>query len=435
MPGPSTPARHPRDLSEGQRLGLALSVVLAPGPRVLCLDEPTRGLDYDGQGPPGGELRRPGRARARSVVLATHDVELVAEVADRVVLLADGEVVDDGPVRRVVCSSPVFAPQVARVLAPAEWLTVAEVAGALAGERRRERRPRPGASRRGAGRRPCPARSCRCPARTAAIIAATSLVGLAGFLWPLLLSPAGDAAPPTPATPRGCSWCWCRCSWPWCVSDMADGGLDAKAVALLGVLAACGSALRLAGTGVSGFEAVFFLLIPAGRVYGRAFGFVLGALTLFVSALLTGGVGPWLPVPDARCGVDRLRRRLPAPGAGPGRGRAARRLRRGRRPGLRAAAQPVVLALHRGSRVGAGASWPATRWARTSSASGPSTWPPASAGTCPGPSINCLLMVLAGPGDAAGPAAGGPPGRVRRRRRLRAAPSRARPSSEQGRAG
>ncbi|HEX7443968.1 MAG TPA: ECF transporter S component, partial [Acidimicrobiales bacterium] len=78
------------------------------------------------------------------------------------------------------------------------------------------------------------------------------------------------------------------------VSEIAEGSLDAKAVALLGVLAACGCALRLPG-GVSGFEPVFFLLIPAGRVLGRGFGFVLGALTIFASSLITGGVGPWLP--------------------------------------------------------------------------------------------------------------------------------------------
>ena len=124
--------RHPRDLSEGQRLALALSVVLAPGPRLLCLDEPTRGLDYAAKARLVDQLRGL-VAAGRSVLLATHDVELVAEVADRVVLLADGEVVDDGPVRRVVCGSPVFAPQVARVMAPSEWLTVSEVVGALSG--------------------------------------------------------------------------------------------------------------------------------------------------------------------------------------------------------------------------------------------------------------------------------------------------------------
>src|SRR3954469_6628688 len=79
------------------------------------------------------------------------------------------------------------------------------------------------------------------------------------------------------------------------IAEIADGGIDAKAVAMLGVLAACGAALRPLGAGATGVQPIFFLLIPAGRVLGRGFGFVLGALTLFVSALLTGGVGPWLP--------------------------------------------------------------------------------------------------------------------------------------------
>ena len=79
------------------------------------------------------------------------------------------------------------------------------------------------------------------------------------------------------------------------LSELADGALDAKAVAMLGVLVACGAALRAPSTGVTGFTGVFFLLIPGGRVFGRGFGFVQGALTMFASALLTGGVGPWLP--------------------------------------------------------------------------------------------------------------------------------------------
>jgi energy-coupling factor transport system substrate-specific component len=79
------------------------------------------------------------------------------------------------------------------------------------------------------------------------------------------------------------------------LAEIADGGIDAKAIALLGVLAACGAALRPLGIAATGASPVFFLLIPAGRVLGRGFGFVLGMLTLFGSALLTGGVGPWLP--------------------------------------------------------------------------------------------------------------------------------------------
>lgn len=124
--------RHPGDLSEGQRLAVALAVVLAGDPAVLLLDEPTRGLDYATK----RRLVRLLRDRAASgtaVVLATHDVELAAEVATRVVILAEGEVVADGPARESVVASPVFAPQVAKVLAPLPFLTVEEVSASLAG--------------------------------------------------------------------------------------------------------------------------------------------------------------------------------------------------------------------------------------------------------------------------------------------------------------
>ncbi len=121
---------HPRDLSEGQRLALALAVVLGGSPRLLCLDEPTRGLDYGAKDRLVGRLRQ-FAAAGRAVLLATHDVELAAEVADRVVLLADGEVVVDGPAATVLAGSPAFAPQVAKVMHPAPWLTVGDVAAAL----------------------------------------------------------------------------------------------------------------------------------------------------------------------------------------------------------------------------------------------------------------------------------------------------------------
>ncbi|WP_069768981.1 ABC transporter ATP-binding protein [Streptomyces sp. LUP30] len=121
---------HPRDLSEGQRLTLALAVVLAARPPLLLLDEPTRGLDYAAKARLVAVLR--GLAAAgHAIVLATHDVELAAELADRVVLLAEGEVIADGPTAEVVVSSPSFAPQVTKILAPQEWLTVAQVRRAL----------------------------------------------------------------------------------------------------------------------------------------------------------------------------------------------------------------------------------------------------------------------------------------------------------------
>ncbi|PRH76600.1 cobalt ABC transporter ATP-binding protein [Streptomyces solincola] len=123
-------ATHPRDLSEGQRLALALALVLTARPPLLLLDEPTRGLDYAAKARLVDVLRRLA-AEGHGIVLATHDVELAAELAHRVVILADGEVVADGPTAEVVVSSPSFAPQVAKVLAPQPWLTVAQVEAAL----------------------------------------------------------------------------------------------------------------------------------------------------------------------------------------------------------------------------------------------------------------------------------------------------------------
>jgi energy-coupling factor transport system ATP-binding protein len=124
--------KHPRDLSEGQRLALVLAVQLVAAPEIVLLDEPTRGLDYGAKRHLAavlGELAEQDRA----VLVSTHDVEFVAAVADRVVVLAEGEIVADGPTAEVVVSSPAFAPQTAKILHPREWLTVAEVERALAG--------------------------------------------------------------------------------------------------------------------------------------------------------------------------------------------------------------------------------------------------------------------------------------------------------------
>ncbi|MFF9216265.1 ABC transporter ATP-binding protein [Streptomyces viridosporus] len=121
---------HPRDLSEGQRLALALAVVLTARPPLLLLDEPTRGLDYAAKARLVAILRSLA-AEGHAIVLATHDVELAAELAHRVVLLAEGEVIADGPAAEVVVASPSFAPQVAKVLAPQHWLTVSQVREAL----------------------------------------------------------------------------------------------------------------------------------------------------------------------------------------------------------------------------------------------------------------------------------------------------------------
>jgi energy-coupling factor transport system substrate-specific component len=129
--------------------------------------------------------------------------------------------------------------------------------------------------------------------RTAVVLAVGSLGGLAMFLWPLLTTPKPGLAHAGEA--------------PFVfvlilplvigviLAELSSGGLDVKAIALLGLLAGVGAALRPLGAGTAGIETVFFLLILAGRVFGPGFGFVLGAVTLSTSALLTGGVGPWLP--------------------------------------------------------------------------------------------------------------------------------------------
>lgn len=117
---------HPRDLSEGGRLALALAVQMVARPRVLLLDEPTRGLDYPAKRRLTALLRRHA-ADGGAVVLSSHDVEFVAETASRALVLAGGEVVADGPAGEVLTASPTFAPQVARVLHPVPVLTVAEL--------------------------------------------------------------------------------------------------------------------------------------------------------------------------------------------------------------------------------------------------------------------------------------------------------------------
>jgi len=121
--------RHPRDLSEGQKLALVLAVQLSAAPRILLLDEPTRGLDYTAKAA-FARIIAELSAEGRSIVVATHDVEFVAKVADRVIVMAEGEIVSDGSAPEVLAGSPAFAPQVAKILGGG-WLTVGEVRDAL----------------------------------------------------------------------------------------------------------------------------------------------------------------------------------------------------------------------------------------------------------------------------------------------------------------
>jgi energy-coupling factor transport system substrate-specific component len=131
--------------------------------------------------------------------------------------------------------------------------------------------------------------------RASVLLGLVSLVGMAGFCWPLVIHGHSTA---NLAHSSDAPWLFVAILpllLAVVLGEMAEGSLDAKAIALLGILAACGAALRVPSPGVAGFEPVFFLLIPAGRVLGRGFGFVLGAITIAASAIITGGIGPWLP--------------------------------------------------------------------------------------------------------------------------------------------
>lgn len=127
--------------------------------------------------------------------------------------------------------------------------------------------------------------------RSAAVLVLASLAGLMMLGWPLLVD-VGESA---------------RVDPPFIfvallplvimvvLTEFSEGGMDARVLAILGVLSAVNAILRGLGAGTAGIELVFFLLILAGRVFGAGFGFVLGCTSLFASALMTGGVGPWLP--------------------------------------------------------------------------------------------------------------------------------------------
>ncbi|GAA2762149.1 ECF transporter S component [Streptomyces paradoxus] len=138
------------------------------------------------------------------------------------------------------------------------------------------------------------ARAVRLGPRSLTALALVSAVGVGGFGWPFL-------APPTSRLSAHAQ------DAPWLFAGLlvllvavvaaaiSESGLGPKAVAMLGVLAATGAALRPIGAGTAGIEPMFFLMVLSGRVLGPGFGFVLGSVTMFASALLTGGVGPWLP--------------------------------------------------------------------------------------------------------------------------------------------
>ena len=291
---------HPRDLSAGERRCLAIVVQTAGAPRALLLDEPTRGLDPDASRLVADAIVSQA-AGGTAVLFATHDAAFAA-LGDRtlrmdssVLVPAPGPAPGPAPV-------PAPLPEPAPALTTSEICSSADQSAAIAPKKRRspqedepeserERQPElaPNPAPRARG-----VRGWRTPALVAANLAAA-----AAFLWPLVAS-----AVPAQA----------QAAVPYIALALAPlavvlvlAALDASVrsahtLALLAVLAAIGAAIRIASTGVGGVEALFVLLILAGRAYGARFGLLLGAASIALSAIMWGGVGPWLPFQMFACG-------------------------------------------------------------------------------------------------------------------------------------
>ncbi|WP_078941330.1 ECF transporter S component [Streptomyces cellulosae] len=138
------------------------------------------------------------------------------------------------------------------------------------------------------------ARAVRLGPRSLLALALVSAVGAVAFCWPFLAPPTSQVS----AHAKDAPWLFAGLLVllvAVVAATISESGLGPKAVAMLGVLAATGAALRPIGAGTAGIEPMFFLMVLSGRVLGPGFGFVLGSVTMFASALLTGGVGPWMP--------------------------------------------------------------------------------------------------------------------------------------------
>ena len=122
--------RYPRDLSVGERQRVSLAAILAAEPTIILLDEPTRGIDYAQKRALIRALQAEQR-KGHTVILSTHDVELVAASVDRVIILGDGEVVVDGDIREVMTHSMIFSSQINKLFRDDRYLTVEDVLGSL----------------------------------------------------------------------------------------------------------------------------------------------------------------------------------------------------------------------------------------------------------------------------------------------------------------
>jgi energy-coupling factor transport system substrate-specific component len=132
----------------------------------------------------------------------------------------------------------------------------------------------------------------RLQARSRVAVTLAGVVGLVAFLWPFVVVPGRVGSTYTAPLMFGALLLLVLAV---VFAEIADGSLDVKALAMLGVLSAVNAALRPLGAGTGGVEMVFFVIVLAGRAFGPGFGFTLGCTSLFASAVITGGVGPWMP--------------------------------------------------------------------------------------------------------------------------------------------
>lgn len=263
---------HPRDLSAGERRILAIALQTMDDPQVLLIDEPTRGLDPAARTAVSAALRAAADAGA-AVLIATHDLDFAHGLGARILPMRDG-----------------VAPSSVPADAPESPLPLPRQAGA--GPRRRVIEP---TDTQGAAKK----RSIRMPRGVElAVLTAANLLAIGAFCWPLLAAALPeDAAAALPYAALAIA----PLAAVAVVVSMDGSVRSAHTVALLGVLAAVGSAVRVASTGVGGVEAVFILLILAGRAFGPRFGMLLGAATIALSSALWGGIGPWTPFQIFAC--------------------------------------------------------------------------------------------------------------------------------------
>lgn len=264
---------HPRDLSAGERRILAIALQTMDDPEVLLIDEPTRGLDPAARAAVSAALRA-AADEGTAVLIATHDLNFAHGLGARILPMSDGvapSAETEAATADALAAQPATAP---RIRAPK---FTDEPADFHSAKKPRIRMPRP---------------------VELAVLAAANLLALGAFCWPLLAAALPqDAAAALPYAALAMA--------PIAVVAIVlslDGSVSsAHTVALLGVLAAVGSAVRVASTGVGGVEAVFILLILAGRAFGARFGLLLGAATIAVSSVLWGGIGPWTPFQIFAC--------------------------------------------------------------------------------------------------------------------------------------